>query len=164
MLDDMKLLDLLEQNTRAGVTDLADILGESEEDVEKAKKKLEDDGIICGYHTIINWDKTNKDHVDAIIGVKAATQRGTGYDRIAERIGKFPEVSSLYLVSGSSEFLVFVNARTMREVADFVGEKLAPIEGVAGTVTMFVLKKYKVNGKNIDLKPEIEDDRMIISA
>ena len=163
-MDTKMLLDLLFQNPRASVTDLADILNETEEDVEKAKKKLEDDGIICGYHTIINWDKANVDHVDAIIGVKASTQRGTGYDTIAEKIGRFPEVSSLYLVSGTSEFLVFINARTMREVADFVGEKLAPIEGVAGTVTMFVLKKYKVNGKNMDLKPEIQDDRMIISA
>ena len=163
-MDTNILLDLLFQNPRASVTDLADILNESEEDVEKAKKQLEADGIICGYHTIINWDKANVDHVDAIIGVKASTQRGTGYDTIAEKIGRFPEVSSLYLVSGTSEFLVFINARTMREVADFVGEKLAPIEGVAGTVTMFVLKKYKVNGNNMDLKPEIQDDRMIISA
>lgn len=163
-MNEKLLLDLLEQNTRASITDLADILGESEEDVAKAKKSLEDNGIICGYHTIINWDKANVDHVDAIIGVKASTQRGTGYDHIAERIGRFPEVSSLYLVSGTSEFLVFINARTMREVADFVGEKLAPIEGVAGTVTMFVLKKYKVNGKNMDLETEVEDDRMIISA
>ena len=163
-MDANLLLDLLFQNPRASVTDLADILNETEENVEKAKKKLEDDGIICGYHTIINWDKANVDHVDAIIGVRASTQRGTGYDTIAEKIGRFPEVSSLYLISGTSEFLVFINARTMREVADFVGEKLAPIEGVAGTVTMFVLKKYKVNGKNMDLKPEIQDDRMIISA
>ena len=163
-MDAKLLLDLLFQNPRASVTDLADILNETEENVEKAKKKLEDDGIICGYHTIINWDKANIDHVDAIIGVRASTQRGTGYDTIAEKIGRFPEVSSLYLISGTSEFLVFINARTMREVADFVGEKLAPIEGVAGTVTMFVLKKYKVNGKNMDLKPEIQDDRMIISA
>ena len=163
-MDTKMLLDLLFENPRARITDLADILNETEEDVEKAKKKLEDDGIICGYHTIIIWDKANVDHVDAIIGVKANTQRGTGYDHIAEKIGRFPEVSSLYLVSGTSEFLVFINARTMREVADFVGEKLAPIEGVAGTVTMFVLKKYKVNGKNMDLKPEIQDDRMIISA
>ena len=163
-MDAKLLLDLLFQNPRASVTDLADILNETEENVEKAKKKLEDDGIICGYHTIINWDKANVDHVDAIIGVRASTQRGTGYDTIAEKIGRFPEVSSLYLISGTSEFLVFINARPMREVADFVGEKLAPIEGVAGTVTMFVLKKYKVNGKNMDLKPEIQDDRMIISA
>ena len=133
-------------------------------DVDQEIKRLENETVICGFHTVINWDKANVDHVDAIIGVKASTQRGTGYDTIAEKIGRFPEVSSLYLVSGTSEFLVFINARTMREVADFVGEKLAPIEGVAGTVTMFVLKKYKVNGNNMDLKPEIQDDRMIISA
>ena len=164
MTDEMRLLDLLERDPRASVTDLADILGEEESDVEAAKKKLEKNKVICGYHTVINWDKTNKEHVDAIIGVKASTERGKGYDNIAERIGRFPEVSGLYLVSGETEFLVNINAKTMREVADFVGEKLAPIEGVAGTITMFVLKKYKVNGIEMDLEKESEDDRMIVSA
>ena len=128
------------------------------------KDSLEAKKIICGYHTVINWDKTNIDHVDAFIGVSAKPERGTGYDKIAERIGKFPEVSSLYLTSGTSEFLLSINARTMREVADFVGEKLAPIDGVAATVTMFVLKKYKVNGVMLDMKAEVEDDRQLISA
>ena len=163
-MDANKLIELLVDDPRATVTDLADILNDTEENVDQEIKRLENEKVICGFHTVINWDKANVDHVDAIIGVKASTQRGTGYDTIAEKIGRFPEVSSLYLVSGTSEFLVFINARTMREVADFVGEKLAPIEGVAGTVTMFVLKKYKVNGNNMDLKPEIQDDRMIISA
>lgn len=163
-MDEIRLLKLLAANARADVKDLADILGETEKSVEDTKKKLEENKVICGYHTIINWDKTNLTHVDAIIGVKAVTERGRGYDKIAERIARFPEVSGLYLVSGSSEFLVNVNAKTMREVADFVGSKLAPIEGVAGTVTMFVLKKYKVNGRNIDLESEEGDDRQIISA
>jgi DNA-binding Lrp family transcriptional regulator len=160
----MRLLQMLAENPRANVTDLADILGEEESTVEEAKKKLEEDKVICGYHTVINWDKTNVEHVDAIIGVKASTERGTGYDKIAERIGRYPEVSGLYLISGSTEFLVNINAKTMREVADFVGEKLAPIEGVAGTVTMFVLKKYKVNGIDMELESEAEDDRLPVSA
>ena len=160
----MQLLDLLSENPRATVMDLADILGESLEEVEKTKKSLEDKKIICGYHTVINWDNTNVDHVDAFIGVSAKPQRGKGYDAIAERLAKFPEVSSLYLVSGTSEFLLSLNARTMREVADFVGDKLAPIEGVTATVTMFVLKKYKVNGVTMNIPEEVLDDRLPVSA
>ena len=163
-MDEMKVLDLLSLNPRASVCDLADILGESEEDVEKVKKNLEEKKIICGYHTVINWDKTNIDHVDAFIGISAKPERGRGYDKIAERIARFPEVSSLYLTSGSSEFLLNINAKTMREVADFVGEKLAPLEGVASTVTMFVLKKYKVNGVTMEMKTDIDDDRLPVSA
>ncbi len=163
-MDEMKLLDLLSLNPRATIADLADILGETEEDVEKAEKSLEEKKIICGYHTVINWDKTNVDHVDAFIGVSAKPERGSGYDKIAERIARFPEVSSLYLTSGSSEFLLNINAKTMREVADFVGEKLAPLDGVASTVTMFVLKKYKVNGVTMEMKTDIDDDRLPVSA
>ncbi len=163
-MDQMKLLNLLEEDPRKSVTDLADLLGESEEDTEKAKKDLEDRRIICGYHTVINWDKTNVDHVDAVIAVSAKPERNTGYDKIAERIARYPEVSSLYLMSGGSEFLVNVNAKTMREVADFVGLKLAPIEGVSRTTTMFILKKYKVNGVEINLEKEVEDDRLPVSA
>jgi DNA-binding Lrp family transcriptional regulator len=164
MMDTNKLLQLLVNDPRATVTDLADVLGEKETDVEAAKNGLEKDKIICGYHTVINWDKTNIEHVDAVIAVSAKPERNTGYDKIAQRIAKFPEVSSLYLMSGGSEFLVNVNARTMREVADFVGEKLAPVEGVSQTTTMFILKKYKVNGVAMDLEPEVEDDRMPVSA
>lgn len=163
-MDEMKLLDLLSLNPRATITDLADILGETEEAVEKAERNLEDKKIICGYHTVINWDKTNIDHVDAFIGVSAKPERGRGYDKIAERIARFPEVSSLYLTSGTSEFLLNINAKTMREVADFVGEKLAPLEGVASTVTMFVLKKYKVNGVTMEMKTDVDDDRLPVSA
>ncbi|MBR2810354.1 MAG: Lrp/AsnC family transcriptional regulator [Solobacterium sp.] len=163
-MDEMKLLKMLADDPRATVTDLADILGESEETIEEMKNDLENRKVICGYHTVINWDKTNEDHVDAMIGVSAKPERGKGYDKIAERIARFPEVSSLFLMSGTSEFMVNINARTMREVADFVGEKLAPIEGVAATVTMFVLKKYKVNGIIMDMEEEIEDDRLPVSA
>ena len=163
-MDEMKVLDLLAEMPRASISDLADILGEEEADVEAAKKSLEEKKIICGYHTVINWDKTNIDHVDAFIGVSAKPERDRGYDKIAERIAHFPEVSSLYLTSGTSEFLLSINAKTMREVADFVGEKLAPLEGVKSTVTMFVLKKYKVNGITMETKQEVVDDRLPVSA
>lgn len=163
-MDFDKLLDLLIENPRVSVTSLADVLNESEDSVDGAIKKLENDKVICGYHTVVNWDKANKEHVDAIIGVQASSERGFGYDRVAEKIARFPEVSSLYLMSGGYEFFVNVNAKTMREVADFVGQKLAPIEGVTGTMTMFVLKKYKVNGVDFDMESEIKDDRQIVSA
>ena len=162
-MDNMKLLELLANNPRTSVTDLADILGEDEKTIEEGINDLESNKIICGYHTVINWDKTNSDHIDAMIGVSAKPERGAGYDKIAERIARFPEVSSLYLMSGTSEFMVSVNAKTMREVADFVGEKLAPLDGVTSTVTMFVLKKYKVNGVLMDME-EQEDERQLISA
>lgn len=163
-MDTMKLLYLLSNNPRATVTDLADILGEKEETVETEKKKLEDDKVICGYHTVINWDKTNVEHVDAVIAVSAKPERNVGYDKIAAKIARFPEVGSLYLMSGGNEFLVEIHAKTMREVADFVGEKLAPIEGILHTQTMFMLKKYKVDGVAMDLESEVEDDRLPISA
>ncbi len=163
-MDTSKLLDLLIENPRVSVTNLADILNETEETVDGEIKKLENDKVICGYHTVINWDKTNQEHVDAIIGVQASSERGFGYDKVAEKIARFPEVSSLYLMSGGYEFFVNINAKTMREVADFVGQKLAPIEGVSGTMTMFVLKKYKVHGVALDMESEVEDDRQIVSA
>ncbi len=163
-MDTKKLLELLIDNPRTTVTSLADILNDTEENVEGEIKKLENDKVICGYHTVINWDKANEEHVDAIIGVQASSERGFGYDKVAEKIARFPEVSSLYLMSGGYEFFVNINAKTMREVADFVGQKLAPIEGVTGTMTMFVLKKYKVHGVALDMESEVEDDRQIISA
>ncbi|MCR5794502.1 MAG: Lrp/AsnC family transcriptional regulator [Solobacterium sp.] len=163
-MNEMTLLKLLADDPRATITELADILGESEENVVAVKTDLEKRKIICGYHTVINWDKTNEDHVDAMIGVSAKPERGKGYDKIAERIARFPEVSALYLMSGTSEFIVSLNTKTMREVADFVGTKLAPIDGVSATVTMFVLKKYKVNGIIMDMEPEIEDGRLPVSA
>lgn len=163
-MDEMRLLDLLIQNPRNSVSTIADILGESEEEVEKARKKLEEEKIICGYHTVVNWDKTNLNHVDAMIGVSAKPENQTGYDRIAEKIARFPEVSSIFLMSGNFEFIVNVNGRTMKEIAEFVGSKLAPIEGVTSTTTMVTLKKYKVNGVNLDLKSSTEDDRLPVSA
>ena len=163
-MDEIRMLHLLANNPRITITDLADLLGESEGDVENKKTELEKNKVICGYHTVINWDKTNEERVDSMILVSAKPERNSGYDRIAERIARFPEVSSLYLMSGTSEFVVNVNARTMREVSDFVGQKLAPIEGVTSTVTCFVLKKYKVDGINMEIESEIVDERAIISA
>ena len=145
-MDDVKLLKILEKDPRISTRDLADILNESENNILEVKNRLEKDKVICGYHTVINWDKTNNEVVQAVIEVSAKPQRDTGYDGIAMKIAKYPEVNSLYLMSGKSEFMVMIEGKTMREIADFVGQKLAPIDGVTATVTCFVLKQYKIEG------------------
>ncbi len=161
MTSEVQLLKILEKNPRIAKEDLADILGVSSEKVEEEQKELEKEQIICGYHTVINWDKTSIDHCSAIIEVSAKPEREVGYDRIAERIANFPEVTNLYLMSGRSEFMVFIEGKTMREVSDFVAQKLAPIEGVTSTVTCFLLKNYKMDGIILE-KEKTEDERMIV--
>lgn len=161
-MDEIALLKTLENNPRLSVTDLADILNESEENVANTKNRLEKNKVICGYHTVINWDKTNAERVSAIIQVSAKPERDVGYDNIAKKIGRFDEVTSLYLMSGQSEFTVIIEGRSMREVADFVAQKLAPIEGVTSTVTCFVLKKYKIEGITME-EEELKDERQMYS-
>ncbi|MFV0479440.1 MAG: Lrp/AsnC family transcriptional regulator [Anaerorhabdus sp.] len=161
-MDDLKLLDALKADPRISTVDLADILNESEEEVIKSKERLEKEKIICGYHTVIHWDKTNRDHCTAIIEVGAKPERDLGYDKVAQALARFPEVSSVYLVSGKSEFLVTINGRTMREVADFVGQKLAPIEGVEHTVTCFVLRAYKLEGVHLT-ETEEKNERLLVT-
>lgn len=161
-MDEMQLLKLLETNPRYQAKDLADILGETEDEIKNTTSKLEKEKIIVGYHTVINWDKTNTDHVEAVIEVSAKPEREAGYDKIAAKIASYPEVTDLYLLSGKSEFLVNIAEKTMREIADFVGEKLAPIDGVQSTVTCFVLKKYKVEGVIIDKNPEVDDRQLVL--
>ena len=130
--------------------------------LDKVKRRLEKEKVICGYHTVINWDKTNHDKVQAIIEVSAKPERDKGYDNVAMRIARYPEVKSLYLMSGKSEFIVMIDGKSMREIADFVGQKLAPIEGVTQTVTCFVLKQYKIEGVVMDEKT-FEDKRQIVT-
>lgn len=161
-MNELKLLHALEANARLKVTDLADILMEDENEIRRVKTQLEEDKVICGYHTVINWDKTSDERVSAIIEVSAKPERDRGYDKVAETIAKHPEVSSLYLVSGKSEFMVFVDGKTMKQVADFVAQKLAPIEGVTQTVTSFILKPYKVEGVDLVAKKK-DDDRLIVT-
>lgn len=161
-MDKLELLHILENDPRASVTDLADILNEKKEDVSAAMSELENDKVICGYHTVINWDKTDENVCEAIIEVSAKPEKGRGYDRIAEKIARLPEVTDLYLMSGKSEFIVKVKDRTMRQIADFVGARLAPIDGVQATVTCFMLKKYKVDGVALEFSTD-EDDRIQIS-
>ena len=108
--------------------------------------EMEKEHIICGYHTLINWDNTSEEKVVALIEVKVTPQRDTGFDKTAERICNYPEVSAVYLISGDFDMMVLIEGKTLQEVSRFVSSKLSPIEDVTGTSTQFVLKKYKDHG------------------
>lgn len=155
------LLSLLEKNARLSTSDLADILQSDEDSILSAMSELEKDKIICGYHTVINWDKANKEKVMAMIEIGVTPEREFGYDRVAKNIYKFPEVDTMYLMSGKSEFIVNVYGRTMQEVSNFVA-KLACVEHVKSTVTLFVLKQYKVSGVVFD-EEEKPSERLIVT-
>ncbi len=141
-----EILEILEKNSRYTVEQIAVMTGKSAEDVQKAIEKYEEDEVIVGYTTLVNWDKTGKESVVAMIEVKLTPQRGEGFDKVAERIYKFPEVKACYLMSGSYDLTVIIEGKTIKEVALFVAEKLAPLESVLSTATHFVLKKYKDKG------------------
>ncbi|MEF9921183.1 MAG: Lrp/AsnC family transcriptional regulator [Erysipelotrichaceae bacterium] len=155
------LLSLLEKKARLSTRDLADILQADEKSILSTMDELEKDKIICGYHTIINWDKTNNDKVMALIEVGVTPEREFGYDRVAKNIYRFPEVDTMYLMSGKSEFTVIVNGKTMQEVSNFVA-KLACVEHVTSTVTLFVLKQYKASGVIFD-EEEKPSERLIVT-
>ena len=161
-MNSLQLLHILENDPASRIDDLADILNESVENVKREKKKLEEDKIICGYHTVINWDKTNEDVCEAVILVSAKPETCRGYDRVAEKIARLDEVTDLYLMSGENELYVKVKDKTMWQIADFVGSRLAPVEGVQRTITCFILKKYKVDGINLEFEKE-KDERIQIS-
>ncbi|NLL72264.1 MAG: Lrp/AsnC family transcriptional regulator [Clostridiales bacterium] len=156
-----KILAAIDKNSKLSAEDLAIMLGLSVEEVKSIIKQLEDEHIICGYPTLINWDKVECERVTALIEVKVTPQRGLGFDKIAERIYKFDEVQSVYLMSGGFDLTVIIEGRTMREVANFVSVKLAPMEAILSTATHFVLKKYKENG--LPLVHTHKDERMLIS-
>ncbi len=162
-MDENILLSLVEKNAKRSAKDLADILMESEENVLDSLSELERKRVINGYHTIINWDKANIDRVMAVIDVTCTPERDYGYDRIAEMIYSYPEVDTMYLISGKSEFMVVIYGKTMQEVANFVGSKLATVQGVSGTSTNFVLKQYKSNGIIFDQDKREIDERLIVT-
>ena len=156
-----KILAIIEKNSRLTTKDIADILGENEERVKAEIESMEQEGIICGYHTLINWDKKADERVDALIEVKVKPQRGQGFDSIAQRIYQYDEVDAVYLMSRSFDFTVMIKGRTMKEVALFVSEKLSPMDSVLSTATHFVLRKYKDHGTVIE-QPRV-DERMKVS-
>jgi DNA-binding Lrp family transcriptional regulator len=141
-----ELLEILEKNCKFSEEEIATMLNWSVEEVRAAIKKLEDDNVIAGYNTLINWDNINKDTVSALIEVKVTPQRGEGFDRIAERIYRYPEVKACFLMSGGFDLTVIVEGKSLKEVAMFVSEKLALLDSVISTSTHFVLKRYKENG------------------
>lgn len=156
-----KILSIIEKNSRIDIHELAVIMGESEIEVANELKKLEEEGIICGYHTLIDWEKTSIEKVSALIEVRVTPQRGQGFDNIAERIYKYPEVNSVYLISGGYDLLVSLEGRSLKEVSKFVSDKLSTLDSVLSTATHFILKKYKDHGTILEKK--VEDERMKIT-
>ncbi len=156
-----ELLAIIEKNSRIDLKELAVILGVAEIDVVNTLQKMEEEGIVCGYHTMINWEKTSIEKVTALIEVRVTPQRGQGFDNIAERIYKYPEVQSVYLISGGYDLLVTLEGKTLREVSSFVSDKLSTLDTVLSTATHFILKKYKDHGTILNLK--IEDEREIVT-
>ncbi len=157
-----EILQILNKQGRMLPEDIAAMIGKDVEDVKKEIAAMEEEKVICGYPTLINWDKTDCEKVSALIEVKVTPQRGLGFDKIAERIYKYDEVESVSLISGSFDLAVMIEGKSMREVANFVSSKLAPIESVLSTSTNFVLKKYKQHGLALT-DEKSEDERMLIT-
>ena len=137
-----KILTFIEKNSRIDLKELAIILGVDEAAVVNELQKMEEEHIICGYHTLIDWDKAGIEKVTALIEVRVTPQRGMGFDKVAERIYNYPEV----LISGGFDFMVTIEGKTLREVSQFVSNKLSPLDSVLSTKTNFILKKYKDHG------------------
>ena len=156
-----QILSIIEKNSRIDIKELAVILGIEEIDVANELKALEEEGVICGYHTMIDWEKTSIEKVTALIEVRITPQRGQGYDNIAERIYKYPEVNSVYLISGGYDLLVTLEGKSLKAVSSFVSDKLSTLDGVLSTATHFILKKYKDHGTVIE-QPRV-DERMKVS-
>ena len=141
-----KILTFIEKNSRIDLKELAVVLGVEEATVMNELEQMEEEHIICGYHTLIDWDKVGIEKVTALIEVRVTPQRGMGFDKVAERIYNYPEVNSIYLISGGFDFMVTIEGKTLREVSQFVSEKLSPLDSVLSTKTNFILKKYKDHG------------------
>lgn len=156
-----KILAFIEKNSRIDLKELAIMLGVTAEAVVSELEALEAEHVICGYHTLINWEKTGIEKVTAMIEVRVAPQRGMGFDKVAERIYNYPEVESVYLISGGFDFMVILEGKTLREVSQFVSEKLSALDSILSTKTNFILKKYKDHG-TIMAEP-IKDERMKIT-
>lgn len=157
----LRILDILQKNCKYTTSEIAVMLGVDECEVITAIDKMEEEKIILGYKAMINWEKVVSDNVVALIELKVTPQRGEGFDKIADRIYKYPQVDSVYLMSGGYDLTVIINGKTMKEVALFVAEKLAPMEAVVSTATHFVLKKYKDQG--VIFTDEEVDDRQVIT-
>ena len=155
------LLDLLRDDCRLPLEKLAIMTGSTVEEVAQTIDRLEESHVILRYAPTINWDLTDRERVEAMIQVNTSPQRDTGFDAVAKRIYRFEEVKSVYLMSGSYDLLVLVEARSLKELAHFVSSKLSTLETVTGTSTSFVLKRYKEEG--VIFETEKTDNRLVIS-
>lgn len=156
-----QILSYLEKNSKMDPREIAILLGTEPDVVENEIRKMEEEKIICGYHTMIDWDKTSSEMVTALIEVRVTPQRGQGFDSIAERIYKYPEVRSVYLISGGYDLMIILEGKTLKEVSQFVTDKLSTLDSVLSTATHFILKKYKDHGTIFDQK--IKDERMLVT-
>lgn len=147
-----KLLKLLERDCSLSPKQLSSMLGISEDEVKAQIRKYEKNKTILGYNALIDWDKTDNEDVNALIALNIIPSKGDGFDKTAERISHFPQVKSVYLMSGNFDIAVMIEGKDFKEVALFVSQKLAPMEGVTSTSTLFVLKKYKDKGVKFDIE------------
>ena len=148
------ILTTIEKNSRIDIGELAIRLGTEEVEVANTLEELEKEGIISGYHTMIDWDKTSIEKVSALIEVRVTPQREEGFDRIAERIYNYPEVTSVYLISGGYDLLISLEGKSLKEVSQFVSEKLSTLDTVISTATHFILKRYKDHGTIMDTRTQ----------
>jgi DNA-binding Lrp family transcriptional regulator len=156
-----EILEILSENAKATSSEIAVLLGRPEEDVAREIQGLEESGVIRKYITLINWEKLDQSFVFAVLELKVALQRKTGYDAVAERIANFSEVESVRLISGDYDLSVTVRGKSMKDIAYFVAEKIAPLEGVQSTCTHFILKSYKEHGAILIEKPKLQ--RLVIT-
>ena len=155
-----QILNIIEKKARIDISELALRVGTDEQAILNELEAMENERIICGYHTLIDWDKVGVEKATALIEVRVTPQRGMGFDKVAERIYNYPEVNSIYLISGGFDFMVIIEGKTLREVAQFVSERLAPMDAVLSTKTNFILKKYKDHG-TIMAKPAKDEREMM---
>ena len=151
-----KILSIIEKNSRIDLKELAIILGVEEVDIVNEMELMEKEGVICGYHTLIDWEKTSAEKVNALIEVRVTPQRGNGFDSIAEKIYKYSEVHAVYLISGGYDLLVTLEGKSLKEISSFVSEKHSTLDSVLSTATHFILKKYKDHG-TILTKKEVDE-------
>lgn len=160
MLND--ILKILEKDARTTIDQIATMTGTPVKEVARLVKKAEKDRTILKYKAIINWNKLEDEQVSALIEVKVAPQRDVGFDAIAERIYRFPQARTVYLVSGTYDLLILVTGKTMHEVSDFVAQKLAPVEGVQSTVTHFLLKAYKEDNEILAEREKVNRQQVVL--
>lgn len=156
------ILNILEKDSRTSVEEIALMLNRPVNDIFAAIADMEKRRVICSYTTLINYDKTEREFVTAMIEVQVTPQRDMGFEKIAERIYGFDEVKAVYLMSGGYDFMILMEGKNIKEISHFISDKLSTLEAVRSTATHFVLKKYKDHGVIMDKTPD-EDERMIVT-